>query len=448
MNLKNRLKKFTRLFSNSFTRPTYNNFLILAAGCILTSGHRTITNILRIVTPFSNLDQSSFHRVFSSRKWSVTALSKVLITYTITLLASSGKVKIAVDDTVTERPGPKVYGKGRHRDAVRSSHCYTAFKWGHKWIVISLLIKFPFSKRLFALPVMVALYRSKDWNESHGYKHKKPVEITIILLKKLIRWFPNRHFIIVGDSGFSTNAMTIFCHKNKKNLTLVGKLPADANLYQVAPERKKGTNGRPRKKGKKIPSPQNVVGKTKNKIELIIDWYGGKKREVEIVTGTGCWHKSGKGNPQILWVYVHDLTGTHRDEYFFTTDLSLSAKSIIEAYTGRWSLETTFQECKEHLKIETTRGYTEKTILRVMPCLFCLYTVIVLFYCQLPKKFQEKFIIDWRGKSQISFSDMISWVRRIIWQYWVFEHPGNKGGISKLSLKFKNTILDALILSG
>ena len=448
MSLPNRFKKITHLFSKSFTRPTYNNFLILALGCILTSGHRTVTNILRIVAPFSNLDQSSFHRVFSSRRWSVTALSKILITYTINLLASSGKIKIAIDDTVMERPGPKVYGKGQHRDAVRSSHCYTAFKWGHRWIVVSLLVKFPFSKRFFALPVIVALYRSKDWNDAQGYRHKTPAEITIILLKKLIRWFPDKHFIVVGDSGFSTNAMAVFCHKNRKKLTLIGKLPPNANLYQVAPRREKGTNGRPRKKGEKIPSPKAVVETTKNKTRLTLDWYGGKKRDVEIVTATGYWYKSGKGNTPIRWVYVHDLTGTHRDEYFFTTDLSLTAKDIIEVYTGRWSLETTFQECKEHLKIETTRGYTEKTILRVMPCLFCLYTVIVLLYCQLPKKFQEKFIIDWKGKSQISFSDMILWVRRFIWQYWVFEHPCYKGGVSKLSPKFKNTILDALILSG
>lgn len=448
MSLTNQLKKITQLFSGSFTKPTYNNFLILAAGCILTSKNRTICNILRIVSPFSHLDQSSFHRVFSSRKWSICALSKTLISYILNSFDFSNAVKIAVDDTVTQRFGPKVYGKGRHRDAVKSSHSYTAFKWGHKWIVLSVLIKFPFSKRFFALPVMAALYRSKEWNNVHGHRHKTPIEITTILLKKLIRWFPEKHFIIIGDAGFSSNAMAVFCQENRKNLSLIGKFPADANLYKPTPKREKGTNGRPRKKGDKLSSPKTVVVKIKNKIGLVLDWYGGKKRKVETVTSTGCWYKSGKGIVPIRWVYVCDLTGTHRDEYFFTTDLSLSAKEIIEFYTGRWSLETTFQECKEHLKIETARGYTEKTVLRVMPCLLCLYTIIVLFYSQLPKRIHEKFIVNWKGKSQVAFSDMISWARKLIWQYWVFEHPDNKGGLSKLSPKFKNTILDALILSG
>jgi hypothetical protein len=35
-------------------------------------------------------------------------------------------VLLAGDDTVTEPPGPKVFGKGRHREAVRSTHRYTA----------------------------------------------------------------------------------------------------------------------------------------------------------------------------------------------------------------------------------------------------------------------------------------------------------------------------------
>ena len=50
---------------------------------------------------------------------------------------------LAGDDTVTEHPGPQVYGKGCHRDPVRSTHSFTAFRWGHKWVVLALLVRFP-----------------------------------------------------------------------------------------------------------------------------------------------------------------------------------------------------------------------------------------------------------------------------------------------------------------
>jgi len=56
------------------------------------------------------------------------------------------------------------------------------------------------------------------------------------------------------------------------------------------------------------------------------------------------------------WVFVHDLSGTHQDEYFFTTDATMSVRSLIETYTGRWNIETTFEEVRSYVRVQTTRG--------------------------------------------------------------------------------------------
>jgi hypothetical protein len=37
-------------------------------------------------------------------------------------------------------------------------------------------------------------------------------------------------------------------------------------------------------------------------------------------------------------VFVQDPTGTHRDEYFFTTGVELPPTEIVAAYTGRWAI--------------------------------------------------------------------------------------------------------------
>ena len=55
-------------------------------------------------------------------------------------------------------------------------------------------------------------------------------------------------------------------------------------------------------------------------------------------------------------MFVKDLIGTHREEYFFTTDPALTPAQVITTYTGRWNLETTFQECRSCLGLESTRG--------------------------------------------------------------------------------------------
>jgi hypothetical protein len=73
-----------------------------------------------------------------------------------------GPVLLAGDATVTEHPGPHGFDKGRHRDGVRSSPRYTAYRWGHKWVVMSMLVKLPFAPRPGALPVLVALVPPPD----------------------------------------------------------------------------------------------------------------------------------------------------------------------------------------------------------------------------------------------------------------------------------------------
>jgi hypothetical protein len=67
---------------------------------------------------------------------------------------------------------------------------------------------------------------------------------------------------------------------------------------------------------------------------------------VEVVTGTGPWYQGGPPLVAVGWVFVHDCTGMHRDEDFFTTDVGQSAVAGIEAYVGRWTVETTFPELR------------------------------------------------------------------------------------------------------
>jgi DDE superfamily endonuclease len=94
--------------------------LVLAA--VLTTGRRTITNLLRTVRYQTDGHVSSSHRVLSQRRWSTWALGRILLSFLLDHVVPPGPVLLAGDDTVTEHPGPKVFGKGRHRDAVRSTH--------------------------------------------------------------------------------------------------------------------------------------------------------------------------------------------------------------------------------------------------------------------------------------------------------------------------------------
>jgi hypothetical protein len=93
---------------------------------------------------------------------------------------------------------------------------------------------------------------------------------------------------------------------------------------------------------------------------------------VGLLSHTGHWDKSGAGLVPARWVFVRDRDGTHRDEFFFTTDPALDPVAVVETYTAPWNLETTFQELRALPGLETTRGWCRNTVLRAAPCLLSL----------------------------------------------------------------------------
>jgi hypothetical protein len=439
-------------FAPAFTRPSFRRFTWLVVAAILTLGSHTISNLLRTLEAFQQGHFSSFHRFLSKRRWKPWCLAKILCSLILALLPEDQLVFLAGDDTVDGHRGKNVYGKGCHRDAVRSSHTHLVHRWGHKWVVLSVLVSFPWATRSWALPCIVALYRPEKLNQKLGRKHKTPPELMRGLLAQMIRWFPSRKFIFSGDQGFGTQELAYFACQHRDHLTLISRLHPDAMLYSpVQPRPKSRKGGRPRIRGNRLPSPKMTASHTpiRNRTPLKVRWYGGGDRQVRTVTGRGYWYRTNNHRRKIQpipigWVFVEDLTGTHRNEYFFSTDPQMSSTQIIENYVGRWSLETTFEEVRPYLGIETTRGWTEKTVLRAAPSLFALYSIIVLLFCLLPSSKQSEIAIRWPGKQVITFSDAITQVRRWLWAEGVFGSTGFAGALSKLTSKQRKILLYGL----
>ena len=471
-------------FAPVFYHPTYQRFLVLTIATVLTTGRRTISNLLRTAGELAHGHPSSYHRVLSRRRWSSPELARILIRFILDHWVPEGPVSLAGDDTVDEHRGARVYGKGCHRDPVRSTHSYTAYRWGHKWVVLTILVPFPFAKRPWALPVLVALYRSPEKapkakaeaqkarrrkakartkakakerarrraeaqrargaQAGPARRHKTPSELMRQLLAVLIHWFPDRQFVFAGDGGYGTHALARFAQRHRRHLTVVSLFYANAALHDPPPMVVGKKNGRPRKKGDKRPTPAAVVAATEHREALDVSWYGGGRREVEAVSGTGHWHKSGEGLVEVRWVYVHDRTGTHRDSYLFSTDPAMEVARVIETYTGRWSIETMFQEMRAYLGLETTRGWSRATVLRAAPCLFGLYSVVALLYAALPAGAAAEGAVSYRGKSEVTFSDAIGVVRRRLWREGVFESHGQTEVFENLPLVLREVILAAL----
>lgn len=443
----NKVRGLLEGFSYEFSPSVWERFLSLLLAAIMVRGRRTIWRLIEWTDGRADGHFSSFHRVFSHRRWSSTALARRLATTVVNHFTPAGTLNLVGDDTVSQHRGEHVYGKGCHRDAVRSSHGTLVHRWGHKWVVLALRVKVPGASRTWALPLLIALYRTPKESQRLGLRHKRPPELMQGLLTLWLRWFPERKSVFSGDGGFATHRLSRFAARYSAQLSLVSKFLPNAVLCDPPPTHKSGQIGRPRITGKRLPSPEEEVEATSKRRRLTVHWYGGGRRRIEVVTGVGHWYRQGYGLVDIRWVFVHDVTGNHRDDYFYSTDTRMSVTRIIESFVGRWDIEVTFEEMREHLGLETTRGRSRNTVLRVEPCLFTLYTLIVYWYDHLPTRERGKIRVKWQGKTALTFSDIIATVRRNAWDDHLFQHPRNRATVEKLPRRTRNAILNALALA-
>jgi hypothetical protein len=430
-------------FSVAFTRSTFQRVSVLILGAILSLRHRTVTAMLRSVGALAKGHWSDFHRVLCCRAWSCLPLGHALAAMVLELIPADQPVICPVDDTNPQHKGKRVYGKGKHHDACRSTHSHMVWVWGHKWVVLAINVKFPFASRPWALPVLCALYRPAEVNQSEGRRHKTPIDLAMQLMATLIHWFPERKFILLGDGGYASHELARFCHRHRRHVALVSRFHPQANLCEVPRSRGSKAAGRPRTRGRALPKPAQAVKNSKAR-RFTVNWYGGKTRRVELIWGEGNWYRAGEGLVPVRWVFVHDIEGTHRDEYFYGTQATLPPEQIVSLYTGRWSIEVTFQEVRTHLGFNTPRNWSKKSVLRTAPCLLGLFSVVsLIFHRHTRGRSVRPQAFAWYAKTQVSFGDAMACVRRLCWSE-VFQQSREHAGVAKLSRPLRIMLLDHL----
>jgi len=79
----------------TFTAPTYQRFSALLAGAILTTGRRTVANVLRTLRHLAPGHRTSYQRVLSRAPWSGIALGCALTRFLLRHFAPDGTVALS-----------------------------------------------------------------------------------------------------------------------------------------------------------------------------------------------------------------------------------------------------------------------------------------------------------------------------------------------------------------
>src|SRR5215217_1176472 len=294
--------------------------------------------------------------------------------------------------------------------------------------------------RFRALPFLSVLAPSERYATERGQRHKKLTDWARQVLLQTARWLPGRRVVAVGDSSFSAIELL---RDVSRHLCMISRLRLDAGLYEPAPPRKPGTLGRPRVKGARLPSLLERLADpaTAWRWVSIDGWYGRAERRLHIASGTALWHHPGMQVP-IRWVLVRDPSDEKEPQAFLCTDLDADPVDILRWFVRRWRVETTFEEARRHLGLETQRQWSDLAILRTTPALLGLFSLVTLWATQLEAAqglLPE--CVRWYPKHAPTFSDVLARVRRELWSSPTFAASPDYRDVPKLSADVLNRLL-------
>ena len=228
-----------------------------------------------------------------------------------------------------------------------------------------------------------------------------------------------------------------------RHLCMISRLRLDAGLYEPAPaaaaRHARATTGQgrpPAELAERLADPATAWRRIR-----IDGWYGRAERRLDIASGTALWHHPGMRVP-IRWVLVRDPEGEKEPQAFLCTDLDADPVDILRWFVRRWRVETTFEEARRHLGLETQRQWSDLAILRTTPALLGLFSLVTLWATRLEAAQRPPArVCPLVSEAAPTFSDALALVRRELWTSPTFAASRDHRDTPKLPADVLNRLL-------
>jgi hypothetical protein len=396
-------------FSPVFTQPTAQIFINLITGWILCTCRHTITGILPFANPKNKRPHDAYHRLFPKSRWQPAHLWKLLAELLIDLFYPAGIVWMDMDDTIFHRTGQKIDGAGWWRDAIRSTASHVVHCWGLNLVVLTLRVIPPWGGEPLGLPINMRLHRKNG---------PGLIELAKQMLQEVKGWFPERQFMMGADGFYATLAGCGAAHTH-----IISRMRRDAAIYELPKKERKHRRGPHRKKGKRLPTPTQIASRTQS-WQRVKTCERGKTKYRLVYAKVVLWYKV--SHTPVLLVISRDPAGKEQDDFFFTTDLQLTAAEVIGGFAGRWSIEDTFKNTKQSLGSEEPQTWKGQGPERAAVIGLWLYSVVWTWYIRYGYQKSSLQIMPWySAKTHPSFQDALAALRKALWRKRIIIMFGN-----------------------
>ncbi len=319
-----------------------------------------------------------------------------------------GRLLVALDDTVNNKTGRKIFGCGFFHDHTAKLN-QPRYPWSQNIVSIGLLKKI--KGRWSCLPLAFRFYfMQKDLAAPSLTAQKSGITVpfqsklaqAVEMLCSVAAHFANRPLLVVADSWFGNDGLLRPLHASGFRFDLLSRLRSNITLYDLPPPPRLHQRGRPRKYGTRLGSVSELAAGCRDQAQTLSVFLYGKQREV-LACEQVVMLKNLRCPARVVWVFRKT-----RWVALFTTDLTLSVRQIIEYYGARWKIESGFKEIKQ--EIGSARSQTRNAHAVINHLNFCMMTTTVtwIYADRIQADPKRRHVV--KGRTSFAFSD----VRRLI----------------------------------
>jgi len=396
------------------TAPGFQNLLVIVVGWVQTTGRHAITQSLVAAGVAGRRHHEAFHRFFSRGTWKPDRLGCLLFAHLRRVLdLDHHGLRVVIDDTLAPKKGPHVFGIGSHLDAVRSTKRFRVFSFGHCWVVLAVLVRVPFSRRPWALPILFRLYRNQKECARKRHPYRKKTELAREMLDVFHGWVGDHRVELAADAAYCNDTVT---RGLPASFMLFGAMRPDAVLTELPDEHTAARTGRRRRRGALLPKPLAIARDDRQPWRTCkADLYG-RQRTVRYKELCAQWYRAcGVGLLRIVIVQV--TTGALGCRVFFCMDATCSVRQILEGYAGRWAIEVCFRDLKQDLGFAESSARKRAAVERVAPFVGLLYTLLVAWFTEhaFAHSLAAPPVRPWyRHKQGFTFADVLRTAQRVL----------------------------------
>lgn len=422
-------------FRQCFSKPNYVYFKAYVWSMMINTTRKCMTNTAQSCF-FLGKHISSYERFLAENKWDLHAVRKKLVELLLAklypYLMIHGALLAAYDTTLVEKAGKKMLGTQRWHSST-GTIAKDGFIFGHHWGIVGLVCKHTI--RFICFPILAVLIpgnvKQQQWiSGPQGTRKMNFWDASLAAIYELQSYLPA--FIklrVVADAYFSK--VPFIQGLRAKCIHLISRLRKNAkgwDKFVPPPPEQKKKPGRPRKKGKEWKLADLIKHFPTETVDV---WLYGKIKTIQFV---------------VRDVYLRDYAEMVRvvviktataPMLLLSTDLSLSAKQIIEIYGSRFSIELTIRDLKQHFGFADYQCYSTLAFFRFVSLSCISYGLWMLTLLQNRDAFLLEPSLSFHSESYLSFWRLKRAFKRFVCKQIIFQKFSNHADFKKINSEFE-----------